>query len=73
MLLAFGSLMFFVFGSEARIDLGKSAIDKEVVEKVGYPFVPVDKHTTLCLSFNGMCIFLSFMMCFHVLILVTIM
>lgn len=52
MLLAFVSLMFFVFGSEARIDLGKSAIDKEVVEKVGYLFVPIDKHTSLYLSFD---------------------
>jgi hypothetical protein len=27
------------FDAEARIDLGKSAIDKEVVEKVGYTFL----------------------------------
>lgn len=26
----------FFFDAEARIDLGKSVIDKEVVEKVGY-------------------------------------
>lgn len=32
----FFSLISFRLWSEARIDLGKSVIDKEVVEKVGY-------------------------------------
>jgi hypothetical protein len=32
----FVSLMSFFFDAEARIDLGKSVIDNEVVEKVGY-------------------------------------
>lgn len=39
------------FGSEARTDLGKSTIDKEVVEKVSY-HVPVHIHAHSVTSFH---------------------